>query len=167
MQQASGPGRHGGQRSRRRACSKGPGRPSRKRRRRARVVSPPPRRRALSLDSSTARPRVLEALSKSPDMSEGVTPLFVGRTGLIRPKSVSLARGQPKIWLYRALSKKPTPGFEPGSPSLRVNRICPRESPVGLCRHEVSVSSTLEGTRLDNRMRPIYGPRTTTFRAAL
>jgi len=29
-----------------------------------------------------------------------------------------------------------------------VNRFCPKESPVGLSRQEVSVSSTLEGTHL-------------------
>jgi integrase len=43
-------------------------------------------------------------------------------------------------------NREPTPGFEPGTPSLRVNRICPLESPLGLYIQRGSVSSTLEGT---------------------
>src|SRR5437667_124368 len=54
---------------------------------------------------------------------------------------------------------EPTTGFEPGTPSLRVNRICPEESPVGLSRQELSVHSTLEGTRAPNPMRPIFRVR--------
>jgi hypothetical protein len=68
--------------------------------------------------------------------------------------------------LLRGFLEEPTPGFEPGTPSLRVNRVCPKGSPVGLYIQRVSVSSTPEGTRLDNRMRPIYGPRSSAVLAA-
>src|SRR4029450_1096616 len=47
--------------------------------------------------------------------------------------------------LLRGFLEEPTPGFEPGTPSLRVNRICPLQSSVGPCRQGVSVSRAWRG----------------------
>jgi hypothetical protein len=72
------------------------------------------------------------------------------------PKRPIELTGNRRIRLYKG---KPTSGFEPGTLHYEGIGFVPKESAVGLCRQRASVSGTLEGTRLDNPIRPPYGPR--------